>query len=232
MSDMRQMRTRPFDSRWIPQKKRHHAQYSPLRRRQFDCWRRPGATTDALRGCFIVSRAICAVARRDEDREQPPDESSLTCHGKIQLALGFSFEERAGDVRSAASVKVQQNVIVAVENRDRPRRCHQGCSIPKTSKMRPLAVAGSALSCVNGEPLHLGIGGAQVVSTANYFHSAYATSNAAQSGLCLDQSVLGPLSGHLWRQIRRRTDKITNLDGDPSRPIVVIAFDSVEKAQA
>ena len=39
-------------------------------------------------------------------------------------------------------------------------------------------------------------------------HSAYATSNAAQSGLCLDQSDLGPLSGRLWRQIRRRTDKI------------------------
>ena len=52
-------------------------------------------------------------------------------------------------------------------------------------------------------------------TTANYFHSAYATSNAAQSGLCLDQSVLGPLSGRLWRQIRRRTDKITNLDGTP-----------------
>jgi len=126
------------------QKKRHHTQYSPLRRRQFDCWRRQGATTDALRGCFIV-RAILAIARRDEDREQPTNESSLTRHGKIQLAFGFSFEEGAGDVRSAASVKAKQNVIVAVENRDRPRRCHQRCSIPKTSKMRPLAVAGSAL---------------------------------------------------------------------------------------
>jgi hypothetical protein len=52
-------------------------------------------------------------------------------------------------------------------------------------------------------------------TTGSYFHSAYATSNAAQSGLCLDQSVLGPLSGRLWRQIRRPTDKITNVDGAP-----------------
>jgi AcrR family transcriptional regulator len=67
---------------------------------------------------------------------------------KLTEHAGFGFllrGRRGGRVRSAASVKAQQNVIVAVENRDRPRRCHQRCSIPKASKMRPLAVAGSAL---------------------------------------------------------------------------------------
>jgi hypothetical protein len=52
-----------------------------------------------------------AIARRDEDREQPTNESSLTRHGKIQPAFGFSFEEGAGDVRSAASVKAQQKSL-------------------------------------------------------------------------------------------------------------------------
>jgi uncharacterized protein (DUF1330 family) len=67
--------------------------------------------------------------------------------------------------------------------------------------------------------------------TANYFHSAYATSNAAQSGLRLDQSVLGPLADAFGgRYVVAPTKSLTSMV--PSHPIVVIAFDSIEKAQA
>ena len=105
---------------------------------------RQGAPTDALSGCFTV-RAILSHRSTGRRSRQPSSKSSLLRQRKIQLALGFSFEEGAGSVPAAASVQARQNVIVAVENRDRPRRCHQRCSIPKRSKMRPLAVAGSAL---------------------------------------------------------------------------------------
>ena len=97
------------------EKKRHHAEDSPLRRPQSKGRRRRRAATDVSRRRFAVA-ANRPISRRDEDREQPSSESSLTRHRKIQLALGLSFEERPGRVRAAAPVKTQQDVIVAVED--------------------------------------------------------------------------------------------------------------------
>src|SRR5713101_4185285 len=119
------------------EKKRHHAEDSPLRRRQFNERRQQGAAADILRRCFAIG-ASCPFSRRYEDCEQPSSESSLTRHRKIQLALGLSFEERPGRVGAAAPVKTQQNVIMAVEDRHAPRRCHQRCSVAETFKMRSL----------------------------------------------------------------------------------------------
>src|SRR6266436_3711176 len=117
------------------EKKRHHAEDSLLRRRQFNGRWQQGAAADILRRCFAIG-ANCPISRRDEDCEQPSGESSLTRHRKIQLALGLSFEERPGRVRAAAPVKTQQNVIMAVEDRHAPRRCHQRCSVAETFNMR------------------------------------------------------------------------------------------------
>ena len=39
----------------------------------------------------------------------------------------LSFEEGLGRVRAAAAAKTQQDVIVAIEDRHAPRRCHQRC---------------------------------------------------------------------------------------------------------
>jgi hypothetical protein len=110
------------------QKKRHHAEYSPLRRPQFN------GSQYGVTKRFAVG--ACPISRRDEDREQPSSESSLLRHRKIQLALALSFEERARGVPAAALVETQQNVIVAVKDRHAPRRCHQRCSIAETFKSR------------------------------------------------------------------------------------------------
>src|SRR5450432_1131541 len=61
------------------QEKRHHAEYSLLRRHQFNRRRQQGVTTDALRRCFVIG-ATYSISRRDEDREQPSSESSLLRH--------------------------------------------------------------------------------------------------------------------------------------------------------
>ena len=119
------------------EEKGHHAEDSPLRRRQFKGRRRQGTATGVSSRRF-ASGANCPIGRRDEDREQPPGEPSFTRHGKIQLALGLSFEERPGGVRAAAPVKTQQDVIVAIEDRHAPRRCHQKCSVAGIFNLRPL----------------------------------------------------------------------------------------------
>jgi hypothetical protein len=107
----------------------------PARRHQFNGRRQ--AAADVLRRSFAIG-ANRPISRRDKDREQPSSKSPLTRHRKIQLALALPFEERLGRVRAAAPVKTQQDVIVAVEDRYAPRRCHQRCSVAESFKMRPL----------------------------------------------------------------------------------------------
>src|SRR5262249_5885274 len=119
------------------EKKRHHGEDSPLRRHQFNGRRQRGAAADVLRRYFAIG-ANLPISRRDKDREQPSSKSALMRHRKIQLALALPFEERPGCVRAAAPVKTQQDVIVAVEDRYAPRRCHQRCSVPESFEMRPL----------------------------------------------------------------------------------------------
>src|SRR5215471_18533347 len=127
-STLRQTRTRPCDSLSIRRRKRHHGEDSPLRRHQFNGRRQRGAAADVLRRCFAIGTNR-PISRRDKDREQPSSESPLTRYRKIQLALTLPCEERLGRVRAAAPVKTQQDVIVAVEDRYAPRRCHQSCSV-------------------------------------------------------------------------------------------------------
>jgi hypothetical protein len=105
------------------QEKGRHAEDSPLRRSQFKGRRRRGAAIGVSSRRFAIG-ANCPIARRDEDREQPPGEPSFTRLRKIQLTLGLSVEERPGGVGAAAPVKTQQDVIVAIEDRHTPRRCH------------------------------------------------------------------------------------------------------------
>jgi hypothetical protein len=45
-------------------------------------------------------------------------------HLKIKMALIAAFEEGADRILAAAPVKPQENVIVAVEDRHAPWRCH------------------------------------------------------------------------------------------------------------
>jgi hypothetical protein len=110
------------------EKERHHGEDSPLRRHQFKGRRQRSAAAGVLRRCFGI-RANRPISRGDKDREQPSSESPLTRHRKIQLALALPFEERPGRIRAAASEKTKQNVIMAVEDRHTPRRCHQRCSV-------------------------------------------------------------------------------------------------------
>src|SRR3984893_17796525 len=119
------------------EKKRQHAEYSRLRHRQFDGRRDQGVRIDVSRGRFVLW-ASCSIARRHENREQPPGESSLMRHWKIQLAFAPSFEECPGGVCAAAPVKTQQDVVVAVEDRHAPRRCHKRLAPLQIFRMRPL----------------------------------------------------------------------------------------------
>jgi len=109
----------PFNT----EEKRHHAEDSPLRRRQFDGGRQRGFAARVLRRRVTLG-AGSPVTRRDEDREQPSGESSLKRFGKIQVALVLAFVERRGCVRAAAPVKTQQSVIVTIKDRDRRRERH------------------------------------------------------------------------------------------------------------
>ena len=120
------------------EQKREHAEYSRLRCRQFNGGRDQGVPVDVSRRRFVVG-AGCSIARRHENREQAPGKSSLTRHGKIQLALGPSFEECPGGVCSAAPVKTQQDVIVTVEDGHPPRRCHKRRVPLQIFTMRPSA---------------------------------------------------------------------------------------------
>src|SRR5215467_6059122 len=111
-----------------------YSEDSPLRRHQFNGRRQRGAAGDVLRRCFAIG-ANRPISRRDKDREQPSRKSALTRHRKIQLALALPFEERPGCVRAAAPVKTQQDVIVAVEDRYAPRRCHQRYSVAEILRL-------------------------------------------------------------------------------------------------
>ena len=62
--------------------------------------------------------------RGDEDCEQSSCETSPARHLKIKMALIAAFEEGADRILAAAPVKPQENVIVAVEDRHAPWRCH------------------------------------------------------------------------------------------------------------
>src|SRR5262249_13779973 len=117
------------------EKKRHHAEDNPLRLRQFNGMRQQGIATAILRQCVAIG-TNCPISRRDKDRKQPSSQSSLTRQREIQLALGLSFEEGLGRVRAAAAVKTQQDVIVAIEDRHAPLRCHQSCPLQKTLRDR------------------------------------------------------------------------------------------------
>jgi hypothetical protein len=62
--------------------------------------------------------------RGDEDCEQSSCEASPVRHLKIKMALIAAFEEGADRILAAAPVKPQENVIVAVQDRHTPLRCH------------------------------------------------------------------------------------------------------------
>jgi hypothetical protein len=94
------------------QEKRHHAEYSPLRRAQFDGSCQSGVPTDAL-------RVTCPISRRDEDREQPSSESSLLRQSKIQLAVGAWY-------RGSARATVIAGRVAAHPSHTAPDRLSEG----------------------------------------------------------------------------------------------------------
>src|SRR5262249_18748961 len=90
------------------------------------------------------------------------------------LALGLSFEEGLGRVRAAAAVKTQQDVIVAIEDRHAPLRCHQRCPTegvrriitPWISALRPhvfrrLSRASWPSASSPPAPIRFGVGGCE-----------------------------------------------------------------------
>ena len=123
-STFRHTRTRPFRFPLDTKKQSHHGEDGSLRLRQFNGGWQLGFAANLLRTCLSIG-TIYLIGRGDENREQTSTESSPTCHRKIQLALGLSFKERRGRVRTASPVKAQQDVIMAVKDRNALRRCHQ-----------------------------------------------------------------------------------------------------------
>ena len=126
-STLRQMRTRPCDSRSMRSRSDSMLKTARLRRASA---RRPAATEASLRRRRKVRLAIARspdARRGNEDREQASREAALPRHRKIELALGLPVEERTGGFRAAAPMEPQQNVVVAVEDRHTAGR-RQGIS--------------------------------------------------------------------------------------------------------
>ena len=103
-----------------PEQQRRHGKHHALRFSGIDSRRRRIVTDDAaglLRSRFAVG-AIFPFRRRHEDREQAAGKSSLERLGKIQMALLLALQKRRHRIRTAAHMQPEQDVVVAVEDRN------------------------------------------------------------------------------------------------------------------
>ncbi len=120
---------------------RRHARDDRLRLREFERRRQRRAHGGVEREC-VACAAPSAVWRRHEDREQPAGEAALPGHRQVELPFGLAFEEGARRVRAAAREQPQQHVIVPIEDRNGPWRCHRRSSVAASLAMRPLPADG------------------------------------------------------------------------------------------
>ena len=72
----------------------------------------------------FAAGAIFSLRRRHKDREQAAGKSSLERLGKIQMTLLLALQKRRHRIRAAAHVQPEQDVVVAVEDRNALGRGH------------------------------------------------------------------------------------------------------------
>ena len=130
-STLRQIRTRPCDSRSIRRRSDSMLKTVFCAGVNSTAGGNGSVAVDVCERLFHQLGPIAPSADGTKIANNPPANPPCSRLRKIQLALGLAFEERPRRVCAAAPVKAQQDVIVAVEDRHAPGRFHQKCSVAR-----------------------------------------------------------------------------------------------------